>query len=61
MMLKPGNVINEENHIYTYFSEDYCGIRESFQERGEKVLYNLVEKIFKLVKSHNTNGLRLLP
>nr|YP_010352581.1 hypothetical protein MFQ53_mgp44 [Bidens parviflora]UIR98934.1 hypothetical protein [Bidens parviflora] len=49
MLVRPGKDV-KESLIYTYFSEDYSGYIESFEERSKKVLFDLVNKIIALVK-----------
>lgn len=53
MLVHPGDDV-KECLIYTYFSEDYSGYIESFEERSKKVLFDLVFKIIALVKKDKT-------
>lgn len=50
MMVHPGIKINEDMIIHTYFSEDYCIIKDSFEERSTKLLIDMVCKIEALVR-----------
>lgn len=50
MMVRPGEEINKNIMIDTYFSEDYSYIMDSFEDRSTKVLYDLVLRIFTIVR-----------
>lgn len=50
MMVHPGRKINEDKIIHTYFSEDYCIIKDTFEERSIKLLIDMVCKIEALVR-----------
>jgi hypothetical protein len=52
-MVMPGDDLSSKMmNIETYFSEDYMIILDSFEERSTKVLFDLVERIYTIVK-HN--------
>lgn len=49
LLVRPGEEINS-SQIYTNFSEDHSIILDSFEERSNKVLFDLVSKILSLVR-----------
>lgn len=49
MIVRPGEQINNLM-IDTYFSEDYSIILDSFEERSNKVLVDLVNRIDTIVR-----------
>lgn len=53
LLVRPGEEINDM-YIDTYFSEDYSIILDSFEERSNKVLYDLVSRISTIVRQEQS-------
>jgi hypothetical protein len=54
LMVRPGEEINDLM-IYTYFSENYSIILDSFEDRSTKVLYDLVLRISTIVRREQSS------
>nr|YP_009381762.1 hypothetical protein AEK19_MT1345 [Utricularia reniformis]ART31544.1 hypothetical protein AEK19_MT1345 [Utricularia reniformis] len=60
LLVRPGEQINDML-IDTYFSEDYSRILDSFEERSNKVLYDLVLRISTIVRQERSLTIYFLP
>ncbi|KAK6923558.1 DNA-directed DNA polymerase, family B, mitochondria/virus [Dillenia turbinata] len=57
LKVMPGDDISSKllYSIDTYFSEDYSIILDSFEERSRKVLFDLIERIYRIVEKDKNN------